>query len=361
MYGAHMDLIDLGYDQWFAEKFHEMNIIDCKPARVSAVYRDNYDIINEIGEVNGELSGKYLFSIDSSTDFPCVGDWVLAQYYNNNSSAIIHKVFPRKSYLRRKAAGKKIDYQMIAANIDVAFIVQSCDVDYNLRRLERYLIMVHDGKIEPIILLTKSDLVPIDKLNDLIEKVNTTIDNCIVMPISNVTTEGLVHLVGILNPGKTYCLIGSSGVGKTTLINHLLGKNIFGTKTVRESDGRGRHTTSHRQMVFLGQGSMIIDTPGMRELASIGVHTAISDSFPEIEALSVECMFSNCSHGSESGCAVMNAVLAGDLSKERLQSYKKLKHESEYYEMSYVEKRDKDRKFGRFIANWKKQNKKFKS
>ena len=354
-----MDLLDLGYDHWFVEKYNEMNILDCRPARVSAVYRDNYHIINEIGEVNGELSGKYLFSVESSTDYPCVGDWVLAQYINNDSLAIIHKIFPRKSYLRRKAAGKKIDYQMIAANVDVAFIVQSCDVDFNLRRIERYLLMINDGNIEPIIILTKSDLVSTEKLNDMIENVKMHNNNYVVVPISNVTGDGLEHLKGQLTSNKTYCLIGSSGVGKTTLINRLIGKHMFETKTVRESDARGRHTTSHRQLVILGQGSMIIDTPGMRELASIGVHTAIRDSFPDIEDLSIHCMFSNCSHGIEKGCAVTNSVLAGDLSEERLQSYKKLKDESEYYEMSYMEKREKDRKFGRFIANWKKQNKKY--
>ena len=356
-----MDIIELGYDQWFAEKYYEMNIPDCRPARVSTVYRDSYHIINEFGEVYKELSGKYIFSVESSTDYPCVGDWVLAQYKNNDSSAIIHKIFPRRSCLRRKAAGKKIDYQMIAANIDVAFIVQSCDVDFNLRRLERYLIMINDGNIEPIIILTKSDLVSTEDLNIMIERVKKNNANCVVMPISNVTGAGLAHMKELLISKKTYCLIGSSGVGKTTLINHLIGKNMFETKTVRESDGRGRHTTSHRQLVILGQGPMIIDTPGMRELASIGVHTAIRDSFHDIEDLSVHCMFSDCSHGSERGCAVTNAVLAGDLSEERLQNYKKLKDESEYYEMSYVEKREKDRKFGRFVANWKKQNKKFDS
>lgn len=353
-----MEIIDLGYDQWFVEKYHEMNILDCRPVRVSAVYRDSYHLINEIGEINGELSGKYLFSVESSTDYPCVGDWVLAKYINNDSSAIIHNILPRKSYLRRKAAGKLIDYQMIAANIDVAFIVQSCDVDFNLRRLERYLIMINDGNIEPIIILSKSDLVSPEELNDMIEKVKFISNNRVVIPISNVTRDGLAHLKERLTSRKTYCLIGSSGVGKTTLINHLIGKHMFETKTVRESDGRGRHTTSNRQLVILGQGSMIIDTPGMRELASIGVYTAIRDSFPEIEDLSVHCMFSNCSHGFEKGCAVKNAVLAGDLNEERLKSYKKIKDESKYYEMSYVEKREKDRKFGRFIANWKKQNNK---
>src|SRR4030043_1036900 len=225
-----MDLLDLGYDHWFVEKYNEMNILDCRPARVSAVYRDNYQIINEIFEVNGELSGRFVFSADSYTDYPCVGDWVLAQYYNSDTSAIIHKVFPRKSYLRRKAAGKIIDYQMIAANIDVGFIMQSCDVDFNLRRLERYLIMINDGNIEPIIILTKSDLVSTEILNDMIGKVKKNNSNCIIIPISNVTGDGLALLKGRLTSRKTYCLIGSSGVGKTTLINHLIEKNMFEKK-----------------------------------------------------------------------------------------------------------------------------------
>jgi ribosome biogenesis GTPase / thiamine phosphate phosphatase len=247
---------------------------------------------------------------------------------------------------------------MIAANIDVAFIVQSCDVDFNLRRLERYLVMINDGNIEPIIILTKSDLVSNEELDDMIEKIKHINNKCVVLPISNLTGEGLERLKGWLTSRKTYCLIGSSGVGKTTLINHLIGKQIFETKSVRESDARGRHTTTHRQLVILGHGSMIIDTPGMRELASIGAHTAIRDIFPDIEDLSSQCLFSNCSHGIEKGCAVKKAILEGDLSEERLKSYNKLKNESNYYEMSYVEKRDKDRKFGKFIANWKKENKK---
>ena len=208
-----MDLLDLGYDQWFVEKYNEMNILDCRPARVSAVYRDNYHIINEIVEVNGELSGRFVFSADSYTDYPCVGDWVLAQYYNNDTSAIIHKVFPRKSYLRRKAAGKIIDYQMISANIDVGFIVQSCDVDFNLRRLERYQIMIRDGNIEPVIVLTKSDLVTVDKLSELIEKIKLANMDCRVISLSNMTGEGVELLKSVLISRKTYCLIGSSGVG----------------------------------------------------------------------------------------------------------------------------------------------------
>jgi ribosome biogenesis GTPase len=193
----------------------------------------------------------------------------------------------------------------------------------------------------------------------MIEKIERAND-CTVMPISNMTGVGLVDLKECLIPGKTYCLIGSSGVGKSTLINHLIGKDLFETKTVRESDGRGRHTTSHRQLVMLGQGSMVIDTPGMRELASIGADTAIRESFPDIEDLSAKCLFPDCSHVHEKGCAVRKAVTDGDLGEERLKNYHKLKVESEYNELSYTEKREKEKRFGKNIHNWKKMHKKFK-
>jgi ribosome biogenesis GTPase len=359
--GVVVDLAQLGFDPWFEERYRGLHVPGCRPARVSSVYGDRYRIVSEIGEVNAELSGKCLFSVESPSDYPCVGDWVAAQYVNEDSSAIIHETFPRKSCLRRKAAGKKVDHQMIAANIDVAFVVQSCDSDFNLRRLERYLVMIHDGNIEPVVVLTKTDLVPKEELECLVEKVKRHGNDCDVVPISTITGEGLSDFSGRLTAGKSYCLIGSSGVGKTTLINHLVGGQVFETKSVRESDGRGRHTTSRRQLVMLGQGALMIDTPGMRELAGIGVTTAIGDSFPEIEALSARCLFSDCAHVSEKGCAVMHAVVSGDLEAERLNSYRKLKTESDYHEMSYAEKREKDRKFGRFVADWKKNHKKFES
>jgi len=325
---------------------------------VTAVNRDSYLVRNEHNEVLAELTGRLSFSADSNGEFPCVGDWVLVQYYNADTFAIIHGVFPRKSFLRRKSSGRKIDYQMIASNIDVAFIVQSCDVDFNIRRLERYLIMVNEGRIEPVLLLTKSDLVDPEKLEQRISSVRQSNINCRVLALSNKTGFGQNEVRQVLEEGKTYCLVGSSGVGKTTLLNYLIGKDLFETKTVRDHDGKGKHTTTRRQLIVLEQGAMLIDTPGMKELANIDASRGIDESFSDIRELSRSCHFTDCTHTSEIGCSVLLAVENGELSEDRYRSYLKLLNESEYYQMSYVEKRKKDREFGKFIKSAMKHHRK---
>jgi len=291
-------------------------------------------------------------------DYPCVGDWAFVQYHNSDTFAIIHGLFPRKSFLRRKTPGKKIDYQAIAANIDVALIVQSCDFNFNLRRLERYLVMINEGQIEPILLLTKSDLVSPENLEQMILEVRQSNIHCRVIALSNITGSGLDQVRQLLETGRTYCLLGSSGVGKTTLLNHLVGRDLFETNTVRAKDGKGRHTTARRQLTVLDQGAMLIDTPGMRELGNIGVSTAIDETFTDIQELSKNCRFTDCTHTTETGCSLLMAIENGELSEERYRSYLKLLKESEYHQMSYVEKRKKDRKFGQFIKSAMKQYKK---
>jgi len=353
-----MELKDIGFDQWFQGKQEEMQRPDCSAARVTAVNRDSYLISNGNIEVLAELTGKLTFSAESSADYPCVGDWVLAQYYNSDTFAIIHSIFQRKSFLRRKTPGKRIDYQAIAANIDVALIVQSCDVDFNLRRLERYLVMINEGHIEPVLLLTKSDLVNPEELEQRVSVVGRANINCKVIALSNQTGAGLDEVRRLLEPGKTYCLLGSSGVGKTTFINHLMGSDVFATNTVRAKDGRGKHTTTRRQLIVLAQGAMLIDTPGIRELGNIGSGAGIEETFIDIHELSNNCRFIDCTHTTEPGCALLAAIGKGELSEERYQSYMKLLKESEFNEMSYLEKREKDRKFGQFIKTAKKQIKK---
>jgi len=299
-----------------------------------------------------------MYSAESSSDFPTVGDWAFVQYYNAETLAIIDELFPRKSVLRRKVAGKKIDYQMIASNIDVAFIIQSCDFDFNLRRLERYLVIINDGHIEPMLLLSKSDLVSQETLEQRISEIKSASINCGIIAYSSETGSGLDQIRHVMESGKTYCLLGSSGVGKTTLLNHLIGRDTFKTNTVRVKDGKGRYTTARRQLILLGQGAMLIDTPGMRELGIIGVSTGIDNSFPDILNLSATCRFNDCTHTNEVGCSVLMALQNGELSNKRYQSYLKLVKESEHYHMSYVEKRKKDKKFGQFIKSAMKDNKK---
>jgi len=345
----HMQLADLGFDRWFQQKRDELQHPDCTVARITRVDRERYLVRNEENEVQAEATGKLLFSVDSTQDLPCVGDWVFVQYYNDGTLAIIHDLFPRKTFLRRKSAGKKVDYQMIASNVDVAFIIQSCDFDFNVRRMERYLVMIHEGHIEPIILLSKSDLVSTGELEQRMTEIRQAHIDARVITCSSQTATGLATVQQALEKGKTYCLLGSSGVGKTTLLNHLLGREAFETNPVREKDGRGRHTTSRRQLTLLDTGALLIDTPGMRELGMIAVDASIDDSFSDIDELSEGCRFNDCTHTMEAGCAVLIAVENKKLSEEHYLSYMKLMKESAFHQMSYVERRKKDKQFGRMI------------
>jgi ribosome biogenesis GTPase len=349
-------LRDLGFDSWFEAHSGDICSEDQGIARVSAVDRNSYRIRNEHKEIPAELAGKFYYHVDSPVELPCVGDWVAVQYYNDDNSAIIHGVFPRRTFLRRKRAGTEVDYQMIAANMDVAFIVQSCHFDFNLPRLNRYLVMAADGHVEPMIILAKTDLISRDELQEKLAAIRQAGITARVIALSNITGAGFDEFHRGLMPGRTYCLLGSSGVGKTTLINHLTGRDDLDTKAV-SGTGEGTHTTARRQLIVLDQGVMFIDTPGMRELGLLGVSDGVNKGFEDIMELSLSCRFADCAHTQESGCAVLAAVASGGLSKERYSSYIKLSKESEHYEMSYLEKRKKDKAFGRFMKTAKKDMK----
>ncbi len=350
-----MKLSDIGFDQWFQEHITEFHEDGRSIARILAVDRGSYLIRDELKEVPAELSGKFSYQTHNSVDLPCVGDWVTVQYHNNETAAIIHRVFPRRTFLRRKTAGDVVDFQMIAANIDTVFIVQSCHFDFNPRRLDRYLVMAAEGHVEPIVILTKTDLITRDELEQKLAIV-TSVTKAKVLGLSNITGIGFDEFQRALCPGKTYCLLGSSGVGKTTLINRLIGHEAFGTKAV-SSTGQGTHATSRRQLILLAEGAMLIDTPGMRELALVGADDGVNAGFEDIVTLSANCRYADCSHVHEPGCAVRAALENGELSEDRYSSYIKLKKESEYHEMSYLDKRKKDRAFGRFIKGAKKRMK----
>ena len=353
-----MKLHDLGFNEWFIQRLNESSKTDYRLARITSVNKGSYLTRNEDGEVLSELAGEFIFSAESKLNYPVVGDWAFVQYYNANTLAIIHDLFPRKTILRRKTAGKKVDYQIIASNIDIALIVQSCDFNFNLRRLERYLVMVNDGHINPVILLSKSDLVSQKDLDNKVSEIRNTGIKCEIIAYSIETSLGLPQIQQLLRPGMTYCMLGSSGVGKTTLLNNLIGQGEFKINIVREKDGKGRHTTSRRQLVVLGQGAMLIDTPGMRELGNIGVKAGIEESFSDITKLAKNCRFRDCTHTNEAGCSVLRAVQTGSLNETHYLDYLKLKKESEHYQMSYLEKRKKAKKFGQFIKSAMKQNKK---
>ena len=353
-----ISLSDLGFDSWFTDKLTELDPSDNQLARVTIVNRDSYLVRGLKNEVPAELSGKLQFEAESSLNLPAVGDWVFVQYYNDGTHAIIHNLFPRKTLLKRKIAGKKIEFQLIASNIDVGFIFQSCDFDFNIRRLERYLVMINEAGIEPIFLLSKSDLVSHAELEQRFLDIKKYFATIPTIAFSNTEGSGLKDIRQKLESGKTYCLLGSSGVGKTTLLNYFIGENRFKTKTIRESDGKGRHATSRRQLILLEEGSLIIDTPGMRELGNIVTGSAIEASFADIGDLAEQCRFRNCTHTNEAGCSVLRAIKNGELDLKRYLSFTKLHRESEHNEMSYLEKRRKDKKFGKMIKQVKKDKKK---
>ncbi|MBW2596510.1 MAG: ribosome small subunit-dependent GTPase A [Deltaproteobacteria bacterium] len=347
----------LGFGKWFQDNVDPVDLNRFDIARVMAVHKDSYTINNGENDVFAELIGKMVFTAASPIDYPAVGDWVLANFYDEKTFSIIHEILPRKSFLRRKTPGKKIDFQLIAANIDVAFIVQSLDTNFNLRRLERYLVMVNESNIRPIVLLSKSDLLTSEYIANSIDEIRKIMPRLHVQPFSNKNAYGLKEVKDLLNPGCTYCLIGSSGVGKTTLLNNLIGESLFKTKTVRDKDNKGRHATTYRQLIKLDWGAMVIDTPGMRELGNFSVETGLDETFAEIIELSKKCQYNDCTHVNEKGCAVLNAVKNGQLPDKRYQNYIKMNKESLYNEMSYLEKRQKDKQFGKFCKTVMKHKK----
>ena len=341
------NLENIGFSKWLEASVAPESLEQFDLARVVAVHRDSYTVSNGEVDVFAELVGKLLFSVSSPTDYPAVGDWVLVNFYDEDTFAIIHQVLPRKSLLKRKTPGKKIDFQLIAANIDVAFIVQSLNENFNLRRLERYLVMVNESNIQPIVLLSKSDLLSREDISRRINEIQNIMPGLQIVAFSNENESGLDQIRDIMQPGLTYCLLGSSGVGKTTLINNLIGQSTYTTKTVSKKESKGRHATTHRQLIKLDSGAMIVDTPGMRELGTFSVDTGIDETFSEITAMSEKCRFNDCTHVGEKGCAVLDAVEKGLLSADRYQNYIKMTKESAYNEMSYFEKRKKDKQFGK--------------
>ena len=314
-------LKEIGFGEWVLETLAPESLEQFDIARVVAVHKDSYTISNGKVDVLAELVGKLMFGASSPVDYPAVGDWVLATFYDENTFAIIHEILPRKSLLKRKTPGKRVDFQLIAANIDIAFIVQSLNENFNLRRLERYLVMVNDAEIQPIILLSKSDLLDLDAITAITDEIHNIMPDLQIIPFSNENESDLETLRGIMRAGHTYCLLGSSGVGKTTLINNLIGESKFVTKTVSRKESKGRHATTQRQMIKVDSGALVVDTPGMRELGNFSVAAGLKETFTEIVNLSENCQFNDCTHVNEKGCAVLGAVENGHLSAERYQNY----------------------------------------
>jgi ribosome biogenesis GTPase len=357
--GIHeMSIKALGLNSWIENSLDKSKLKAYQLARVFAVDKDSFIVRGERGESRAELTGKLMYTAGSSLDYPTVGDWVYVQYFDDDSFSVIHEIVPRKTVLKRKTSGKKIEFQLIAANIDTAFIMQSLDSNYNLQRLERYLVLITESGIRPVILLSKSDLLTQDEIQARLLEVQKRMPGVPAVSFSNLNDSGMSAVNKLLVEGETFCLLGSSGVGKTTLVNKLLGREAFETRAIREKDDKGRHTTSRRQLTLLDNGALLVDTPGMRELGVFGVESGIDTTFGEITELAGQCRFSDCSHTKEKGCAVLSALKDGSLTEKRYENFLKMARESAHYSMSYLEKRRKDKAFAKMCKTVMKDHKK---
>jgi len=318
--GWNQDL-DRAFQAWADEP-------DVRPGRVLIEFNYIYRVWCGGGEIDAVRSGRLTHRATSRGDLPAVGDWVVVRKLADENRGAIIAVLPRRSWFSRRMAGHVTDEQVVAANVDVVFIVMALDDDFSPRRLERYLLLARESGASPVILLTKPD-VCVD-VPARVAEIAALAGDVPVHVVSPKFDQGLDRVAEHVPAGKTGALLGSSGVGKSTIINRLVGREVQKTRHIRESDSKGRHTTTHRQLVFLPNGGFLIDTPGMRELQLWDVGEAVKETFDDIEALALECRFSDCRHRDEPRCAVKTAVEEGRLSASRLESYVKLQDELEH-------------------------------
>ncbi len=355
-----MTLQEFGFDGWFSGQVDPLGDAGLAPVRVIAVHKGECEVSDGATSCPAKTTGRLRHRASSKLDMPTVGDWVLVDGFCGEGVCRIEKILGRKNELKRKSAGRTTRHQLIAANIDAAFIMQALGPGYNLRRLERYLVMVNESGIEPIVLLSKSDLLDEGELRQRIDEACARLPGVQMHVFSNTEETGLAKVMELFVPGKTYCVIGSSGVGKTSLLNNLLGEDLLFTLPVRDSDGKGLHSTTWRELVVLDNGAMVVDTPGMRELGQMDVDAGIGETFDDIRELAGSCRFGDCSHVDTPGCAVLAAVEQGELSEARYGNYLRLMGEVAFQRRSELEKREQDRKLGRFYRSMKKKSQQIK-
>lgn len=347
MIEPHEELTQLGWDERFAEAASEWVEQGFEPGRVAVEHRGAYTVFTAAGSVEAALPGKMRFEAGGRGELPAVGDWVMLERTDGGGRAVVRAVLPRRSHFSRKVAGDTTEEQVLTANIDTVFLVTALNQDKNLRRIERYLALAWASGAVPAIVLTKADLC--ENVWEAIAEVSEVAPGVPVHAVSVVTDEGFDELASYFKNNRTVSLLGSSGVGKSTIVNRLAGADMK-VQEIRE-DGKGRHTTSHREMILLPDGGIIVDTPGMRELQMWEANEGLDVAFNDVTAFAAECRFNDCSHDSEPGCAVKAAIEHGELEAERLESFRKLERE-----LAFLERKVDKRLQNEESKKWKKLN-----
>ena len=350
-----MTIEELGYNKSLEEYRIEQNLDSFEVGRVILEHKERYVIKTPNNEFDAELIGNLRYNAESRSDFPAVGDWVAFSEYDDGK-ALIHANYPRKSIIKRQAVVKSGQIQIIATNVDSGLIVQAVDRDFNLNRLERYLTICNASNVEPIIVLSKIDLINKSELESIITQINHRIKDVQLITVSN-QTKGYKELETIIKSEKTYCLLGSSGVGKSTILNSLSGEQQMKTGQINSSVNKGRHITSHRELIILKTGGILIDNPGMREVGIADTKRGLETTFESILDYVQNCQFKDCTHTHEKKCAILEAVENGEIDEDSYSNFLKMEKEKIHFESDEIERKKKDKDFGKMIKNVKKQRK----
>jgi len=352
-----MTLEDLGFTHDRKIFLEENKLMDFTTGRVTREHRERYVVSTGKAEFEAEILGNLRYTAASRADFPAVGDWVAMTLYDGDL-AIIHKILPRKSVLERQTVGKQGEKQIISSNIDFAFIMQSIDNNFNVNRLERYRTICYSAGITPVLVISKIDLATENDIASAMNALERREKKIKTILLSNNSLHGLDQILSLIQKGKTYCMVGSSGVGKSTLINNLLKKNVLKTGEISQSTNKGRHITSHRELFVLENGGIIIDTPGMKELGVTENGDGIQTTFEDLFNLSLKCRFPDCTHTKEAGCAILEAIENVTVSPETLDNFKRLQREQQRFQSTIAEKHKRDQEFGRMARSIMKEKRK---
>jgi ribosome biogenesis GTPase / thiamine phosphate phosphatase len=337
-----LTLEDYGWDASFAEAFAPHAAEGFEAGRVSLQHNKIYMLYTAAGETWAEATGRLRYHAREAGDLPAVGDWVVIRRVESEDKAKIYEILPRRSKFSRKAAGRETQEQIVAANVDTVFLVTGLDNDFNPRRIERYLIMAWESGAEPVVVLNKADLA--EDAEEKRKEIELVAPGAVVVSLSAKRGEGVEQLLRFTGRGRTVALMGSSGVGKSTLVNRLLGSDVQRTQEVRAGDERGKHTTTHRELFVMPGGGLLLDTPGMRELQLLVSERGLRETFDEIEEVALECRFTDCRHENEPGCRIREALADGTLDAERYRNYQKMQAEMRQLETRQDQRKSQEEK-----------------